>query len=76
MACVNPDGTLSPSARSLLQLLDRPLTSEEIAAQLKRPLFQVRSSVREMSSAQLIVPEGDGYVRTVEGTQVLKQQVP
>ena len=74
MACVNPDGTLSPSARSLLRLLDNPLPPEEIAEKLIRPLFQVRSSLREMSNAQLIAPEGDGYVRTAEGTRRLNQQ--
>ena len=74
MACVNADGTLSPSARSLLTLLENPLAPEEIAEKLKRPLFQVRSSLREMSNSQLIAPEGDGYVRTAEGVRALKQQ--
>jgi predicted transcriptional regulator len=74
MACINSDGTLSPSARSLLTVLERPLTPEEIAENMKRPIFLVRSSLREMSEAQLVVPEGDAYVRTTEGTQALNRQ--
>lgn len=71
MACVNADGTLSPSARSLLIHLDRPLRPEEIAERLQRPLFQVRSSLREMSNAHLIAPEGEAFIRTEEGTRAL-----
>lgn len=71
MACINPDGSLGPSARALLVLLENPLAPEEIAEQLKRPLFQIRSSLREMSNAQLVGVELGRYVRTAEGTRAL-----
>ena len=49
MACVNPDGTLSTSAKELLKILNSPMTAEEISQKLNGPMFKVRSSLREMS---------------------------
>mgnify|MGYP001027718668 CR=1 FL=1 len=69
MACVNPDGTLSTSAKELLKILDNPLTPEEISQKLNRPMFKVRSSLREMLEAELISLEEDKYVITEEGTK-------
>jgi predicted transcriptional regulator len=69
MACVNPDGTLSTSAIELLKILNNPLTPEEISKKLNRPMFKVRSSLREMLEAKLISSVEDKYVITEEGNK-------
>jgi predicted transcriptional regulator len=72
MACVNPDGTMSPIAASLLKVLaTAPLTPEEIAALMNQPLFKVRSSLREIVQAGLLVQEGDNYIITAMGKEHL-----
>ena len=72
MACVNPDGTLSSSAKELLKILNSPLTPEEISQKLNRPMFRVRSSLREMLEAKLIGSQKDKYVITEEGNKKIQ----
>jgi predicted transcriptional regulator len=67
MACVNPDGTLSPTAKALLKSLETPLGVEEIAARLGSPLFKVRSSLRELVEAGLVEAREDNYIVSEEG---------
>ena len=67
MPCVNPDGTLTDSAKTLLKLLDKPVTPEEIATRLGHPLFWVRASLRELVGADLVRAEGGHYVVTERG---------
>ena len=67
MACVNPDGTITSSARELLGILNSPLTAEEISQKLNRPMFKVRISLREMLEAELISLDEDRYIITEEG---------
>ena len=69
MACVNPDGTLSTSAKELLKILNNPITAEEISQKLNRPMFKVRSSLREMLEAKLVSLAEDKYVITEEGNK-------
>ena len=69
MACVNPDGSITESAKALLNVIDNPLTPEEISRQLGQPLFKVRSSLREMASADLIKQEDDKFVITEKGRE-------
>lgn len=67
MACVNPDGSLSPSAAALLRIAGEPLQPEEIAGKIGQPLFKIRSSIREMTAAGLLREEEGKYVITEEG---------
>jgi DNA-binding IclR family transcriptional regulator len=68
MACVNPDGTLSASARAILAALEHRATAELVAAETKLPLFRVRSGLRELVEAGLVVKNGEaGYSLTDEG---------
>ena len=69
MACVNPDGSVTESAKALLRVLDNPLTPEVISQKLGQPLFKVRSSVREMTGAELIKDEGGRYIITEKGKE-------
>jgi len=67
MACVNADGTISATAKALLKTLENPLSVEEVSRQLGQPLFRVRSSLREMIEAGLVVVQGDKYQVSEEG---------
>jgi hypothetical protein len=71
MACINPDGTLTKSAKSLLSVIDTPHTAEALSKTLATPLFLVRASLREMVNAKLIRFEGDTYVITETGKEAL-----
>jgi len=72
MACVDPDGTLMPSAIAILQALKTPLTVEELVKVVDQPMFKVRSGLREMVSANLVELIGDKYKATAEGLARLK----
>jgi predicted transcriptional regulator len=65
MACVNADGTITPTAKALLQSLESPLGPEAIAAKIGVPLFRVRSSLRELAAAGFVV-ESDGLFRATD----------
>jgi len=67
MACVNADGTITATAKALLKSLERPLNPEEISGRLGVPLFRVRSSLREMVEAGLVVSQGEKYLASEEG---------
>jgi Mn-dependent DtxR family transcriptional regulator len=67
MACVSADGTITPTAKALLKILEAPLGVEEIAARLGSPLFKVRSSLRELAAAGLVAVQSDKYQATEEG---------
>ncbi len=69
MACINPDGTLSESAKVLLSNIQDPLTPEEISKKVGQPLFKVRSSLREMTAAELVREEGGKYGITEKGKE-------
>jgi DNA-binding IclR family transcriptional regulator len=74
MACINPDGTLTTSAKAVLQVLAESATPTEVARKVGLPLFRVRSSLRELVEAALLVEETDGSYRlTAAGTERLKQ---
>lgn len=60
MACKNEDGTLAESARDLLRALDVATEPAGLAAALGRPLFKVRSGLRELVEAGLAAEREDG----------------
>ena len=72
MACVNPDGSLSPSAAALLGMAGEPFKPEEVASKVGQPIFKVRSSIREMAAAGLLREEGGKYVITAAGQKNLE----
>ncbi len=69
MACVNPDGTVTESAKALLSSILDPLTPEEISQRVGQPLFKVRSSLREMTAAELVKEESGKYAITAKGKE-------
>jgi hypothetical protein len=60
MACTNPDGSLTASARAMLDALKVKSTPEKVAERTGLPLFRVRSGLREMVASHLVA-ERDGY---------------
>lgn len=71
MACISPDGTLTASARKILEALSSAATPEEIVHVTGLPLFRVRSGLREMAQAGLIEEKEGRYVLTESGKQKL-----
>ncbi len=69
MACVNPDGTISESAKNLLRIIQVPLLPEEISKQVAQPLFKVRSSLREMNAAGFVEEENGKFKITERGRE-------
>ena len=69
MPCVNPDGSITDSAKALLKVVDIPRTVEEISNKLGQPLFKTRSSLREMVGAGLINEKGNMYVISESGKE-------
>jgi hypothetical protein len=69
--CVGPDGTLTESARSLMEVLAEPQTPEEVSARLEKPIFWVRMSLRELVGAGLASTQSGKYVISEEGKRKL-----
>ncbi len=75
MACVNPDGTLTPSALAVLKAVQQaPQTAEALATLVGLPLFRVRSSLRELREAGLLNESEGVYRLTPQGEETLKKQ--
>ena len=74
MACIRPDGTLEPVARSVLRVLSSPRTVEEIARQVRIPVYRVRVSLRELGEAGLLTSDAEQYRLTESGQARLSQQ--
>lgn len=72
MACINPDGTLTPSAKVVLSALSSPVALEEVAKSTQLPLFRIRSSIREMLEAGLVEKEEGKYAATELGREKIK----
>lgn len=61
--CVRPDGKPSERAIEILKVIAErgQITAEEISQLTSRPLFQIRSSLRELSDAGFLRKEGEEY---------------
>lgn len=71
MACLNPDGTLTRSARAVLEALREPADEREIAARSSVPLFKVRGLLRDMTGSKLVTSSDGVYRLTEDGADVL-----
>ena len=73
MACVTPEGKPTESGKKMLSALKSGATSpEEIAKATSLPLFRVRSGLRDMTKADLVREEEDGYKLTEKGEQFIE----
>jgi predicted transcriptional regulator len=72
MGCIDPDGTLTLTAKFLIKTLaEGPLPPEDIAKVMSEPIFRVRGNLRELTQANLIQEEGGLYSLTDEGREKL-----
>lgn len=69
MACISSDGTLTESARKMLEALRTPASAEEVAQTTGLPLFRVRSGLRELVQAGLVEEREGHYQLTESGKQ-------
>ncbi len=69
MACLNPDGTLTPSARTILAALQTASQPEEVARLSGLPLFRIRASLRELVAVGLGADQHGHYTLTELATQ-------
>jgi predicted transcriptional regulator len=65
MPCVKPDGTLEPMAQAIVRALGTPRTIDGVCEYLRLPLYRVRSTMRELAEAGLVV-ESDGVYRLTD----------
>ena len=72
MACIDPDGALSPQARAVLRALAEPKELEAVARETGLPLYRIRSSVRELVDAELVVGTDAGYQATAAALERLE----
>jgi predicted transcriptional regulator len=75
MPCVKPDGTLEPMAQAIIRVLRTPQTVEGVCDYLRLPLYRVRSTVRELVEAGLVVETEAQYVLTTAGEARVQEQV-
>ncbi len=69
MACINPDGTLTTSAKAVLKALTEVSSPAEVALKTNLPLFRVRSSLRELVEAGLLEEREGNYRLTPIGKE-------
>ncbi|GAI42584.1 unnamed protein product, partial [marine sediment metagenome] len=59
MACISPDGKPTESGMKILHSLAAgPKSAEDVATDTGRPLFRVRSGLRELTGAELVTEKG------------------
>ncbi len=76
MACINPDGSLTPSGRRMLIALPgpegpEPMTIDALSTKAGVPLYRARASIREFLGAGLVSEELFLYRRTAAAEDVL-----
>ena len=72
MACIDADGTLTPTGKALLQALaEQPMSPQDVASNLGQPIFRVRGSLRELSGAEFIEEDGGMFKITEVGRGML-----
>ena len=73
MACVNPDGTLTPSAISVIEAARSPVAPAQLAGATALPLYRVRASLRELVEAGLLAEREGLFVATDAALDRLRQ---
>ena len=72
MACIDADGTLTPTGVLLLKGLgEQPMPPEDIAKHLGEPIFLIRGRLRELVEADYIEEEGGLFHLTDVGREKL-----
>ena len=72
MACISPDGKPTESGTKMLRVLKAGLKApEEVAKDIRLPLFRVRSGLRELTQAGLASLRDDKYELTGKGSELI-----
>ena len=72
MPCVSPDGKPTSTGLAILKSIkERAATPEEISNVTGKPLFRVRSGLRELMKAGFLKSSEDKYVLTEDGKNVI-----
>jgi hypothetical protein len=72
VACINSDGTLVASARSILAAARTPSTPEDLVAATRLSVYRVRGGLRELVQAGLISEANGRYQVTEAGEARLR----
>jgi len=72
MACVSPDGKPTESGMKMLRsLATGHKSAEDVAADTGRPLYAVRSGLRELVGAELVIEKDEGYELSPKGSELV-----
>jgi hypothetical protein len=71
MACINPDGTLTPTAQAVISALKTFSSTAEIGLATGLPIYRVRATIRELIEAGLVLEQGGQYQFTDSGKERL-----
>jgi predicted transcriptional regulator len=71
MACINPDGTLTPAAQAVITALKTPCTPAELTQVTSLPVYRIRSTIRELNEAGLVLEANGKYQLTNTGMKRL-----
>jgi len=75
MACISPDGKPTESGMKLLRALQSgPKSPEDVAQETGRPMYAVRSGLRELAGAELVTEKGESYELTPKGSEFVGPQ--
>ena len=72
MACVSPDGKPTESGMKILRALKSgPRSPEDVALETGRPMYAVRSGLRELAGAKLVAEKGEDYELSPKGNELV-----
>jgi hypothetical protein len=71
MACINPDGTLTPTAQAVISALKTCSSAGEIGLATGLPIYRVRATIRELIEAGLVLEKGGQYQLADSGKERL-----
>lgn len=72
MACINPDGTLTDTAVTLMRVMADHHSLEEVASATEIPLYLIRATARDLLDARLAVERDNLYYLTDDGAERLE----
>lgn len=75
MACINPDGTLTPTAQAVVAALENPRSPRDIGQAAGLPIYRVRATLRELVEADLANEQDGLYNLTESGKERLSDQL-
>ena len=74
MACINPDGTLTEAAVTMMTVIENHHSLEEVAGVSGIPLYLVRATTRDLINAGLAVERNTLFYLTEDGSERLRKR--